>query len=213
MAVTRKHGKPFISVTYLTGLLAGMSQCEFAPWFKAHFKYDKRVTGFNLEAWSQEHDALVQTLVRELQADGWKVRVEGENWVRLSGETSVLAMKPDIIAERGGQFLFADGKSGAQTKKDWFQMLLYLYAVPKAWKNPNLRVTGEVFYKSGSVVEVHPSEFTDEMKRKTFALIRRVAGEQELPHTPNVGDCKFCDISTCTQRIDETPDVATTEDF
>ena len=213
MAVTRKNGKPFISVTYLTGLLSGMDQCEFAPWFKSHFKYDKRVTNFNFEAWSQEHDALVQKRVRELTVDGWEVKVEGENWVRLSGETSVLALKPDIIARRGGQFLIADGKSGAQSRKDWFQMLLYLYAIPKAWKNPNLRVTGEVFYKSGDVVEVHPSEFTEEMRQKTFALIRRVAAEEELPHTPTVHGCRFCDIATCTKRIEETPEAAQTLDF
>jgi len=39
MSVLRRS--PYIWVTWLTKLMAGEAQCEWASWFKAHHKYDK----------------------------------------------------------------------------------------------------------------------------------------------------------------------------
>lgn len=206
MATTPRKGLPFIWISWITGLLAGSNQCTWAAWYKARFKYDKVKDNFDLEAWGADHDAMVQRRVKEFEADGHKVRVENQNWLRVPGETAILVGKPDIIAERGGQFTSADGKTGDPSKKDWFQQSLYLYMIPKAWHNAHLRLTGEVFYKSGSRVEVHPEEFTKERKQEAFNLIRLIAQPVTPQRTPSVAECRFCDIGDCPERMSEVED-------
>jgi hypothetical protein len=69
MATTQRNGLPYIWVTWLTKLLAGEDQCQYAPWFKAHFKFDKVDRGFDLAAWTAEHAAMVRARAIELQRD------------------------------------------------------------------------------------------------------------------------------------------------
>ena len=38
--MTIQRQTPYIWVTWLTKLLAGEAQCDWASWFKAHNKYD-----------------------------------------------------------------------------------------------------------------------------------------------------------------------------
>ena len=206
MATIPRKGLSFVWVSWITGLIAGSAQCQWAAWFKAHFKYDKIQSDFNLESWSADHDALVQKRVKEFEADGQKVRVENENWMRVPGETALLIGKPDVIASTGAQFTVADGKTGDPHKRDYHQMLLYLYMIRKAWKNPNLRVTGEVFYAAGSRIQVQPEEF-DQTKRETaFGVIRMAGHSTPPPRTPSVPECSRCDILDCSDRMSEVMD-------
>ena len=200
---TPRKGKPWIFVTWLTGLLAGKAQCEWAAWYRARFKYDKVQSDFDLAAWTTAHDALVLQRAREFEADGWKVQRENQNWVRVTGEHAVLVGKPDLIASQGGQFTIADGKSGDTNPKDWHQMLLYLYMVPMAWKRPTLRMTGEVFYV-GHRIEIFPEEFTADLKSTAFALVRRIAGPEPLKRVPSIPECTRCDIADCPDRMTDT---------
>ncbi len=205
MATTPKKGLPQIWVTWATKILAGKDQCVWKAWFKAHFKYDKRQDNFDLEAWGADHDRMVQQRKGEFEVEGAKVRVENQNWLRLQGETAVLLGKPDLVAELGAQFTISDGKTGDPSKSDWFQMLLYLYMLPKVWQNPSLRLTGEVFYKSGSRIQVHPEEFTADRKKETFSLIRVLAESTPPKRTPSAIECRFCDIADCPERVAALP--------
>ncbi len=212
MATTPKKGLPGVWVTWATKILSGQNQCVWAAWFKARYKYDKRKGDFDPEAWGADHDTMVKQRQGEFEIHGAKVRVENQNWLRVEGETAVLSGKPDLVSELGGQFTVADGKTGDPTKSDWWQMLLYLYMIPKAWHNPSLRITGEVFYKNGSRIEVHPEEFTADRKRETFALIRRLGDTTAPARTPSAAECRFCDIADCPERIEETEVAAAVTD-
>lgn len=208
MATTPRRGLPSVFVTPLTGLCSGENQCLWAAWFRARFKYDKFADGgFDSAAWASDHDALVAKRVKEFELDGAKVRVESENWIRVPGETVILLGKPDIVAERGGQFTIADGKTGDVRKKDWHQALLYTYMLPKAWKNAALRVTAEVFYKTGQRIEVSPNEFTPELKVKAFGFLRKLGTNVEPVRTPSIPECRFCDILQCPDRMKDDQDL------
>lgn len=203
MATTQRHGKPYFWVTYLTGLLAGTSQCEWATWFKSKYKYDKRVDNFDLAAWSADHDQLVRAHAQKLLADGWNdLRTENQNTFHLHGQHAILAGQPDLIAKKNGTVRLVDGKTGEQSKKDYWQVLLYLIAIPMVWK-AFPRMHGEVVYKTGSVF-IEPEEVTPVRREEVFSLIRRLASTAVVPpRTPSASECRFCEIACCEDRWKE----------
>ena len=75
----RKRREVYIWVTYLTKLLSGESQCEFASWFKAHHTYDKAPGSFDLAKWNVKHTKLLHERRDKLEAQGYKVRIEDHN--------------------------------------------------------------------------------------------------------------------------------------
>src|SRR3977135_4475098 len=122
MATTPRAGKPYCWVSWVRKVLAGEGQCQYQPWLKAHFRYDKRLdTNFNLAAWTRDHTVLVEARATELRADGWTVTLEAENAFKLHGNTAILSGQPDLIAVRDDAALVVDGKTGQQRHSDFWQ--------------------------------------------------------------------------------------------
>lgn len=191
---TPRGGLPFVWCTWLSGVLAGDRQCLWAPWFRSHFRFDKRPDStFNLAAWSAEHNALVDIRRQELEAEGWTVTIENENAFRWHGKTAILAGKPDLIARRPGEFLVVDGKTGQQRNSDWWQVLIYLVALPPVFGAGHWR--GEVLYKNQHRVAIEPEELTPERREQIFARLRTCGSSDRPAKTPSVTECRFCDIT------------------
>ncbi len=75
----KKRDKVFIWPTWVTKLVAGENQCEWASWFRAHYKYDKKPSNFNLALWTANHQALLRERRRGLIKLGYKVFIEDQN--------------------------------------------------------------------------------------------------------------------------------------
>lgn len=182
-STTKRHGLPYVWPTWVTGLLSGDKQCTFALWYRAHFKYEKRRDdSFDSAAWSAGHQQLLLRRVKELSADGWTCRVEGQNDFKLKGRTALLSGKPDILALRDGEVLVVDCKTGKPRNSDFWQVLVYMVAVPRTvpFKEPVTRFRGEVCYPHGSVV-IDPEELTPEREEAIFAMLR-TAGQIGRAH-------------------------------
>lgn len=202
-STTKRSGLPYVWPTWLTGLLSGDKQCQWALWYRAHFKYEKRRDdSFDSASWSAGHQALAMRRLKELSADGWTVKVEAQNDFRLKGKTALLSGKPDLIATRGNEALVVDAKTGRQRASDFWQVLIYMVAVPRSVPDiPRLR--GEVCYEHTSV-DIAPEELTPEREESIFAMLR-LAGQDTAPaHTPSRNECRFCDIADCRERFNET---------
>lgn len=210
---TTPRPKPYVWVTWLSAVLSGTTQCRWSSWYKAHFKYDKRPTGFDLTAWGADHDRMVRAKVEALEADGYKVSLEKQNSFHLHGKTAILGGKPDVTAKKAKEpLLIWDGKTGDQSAKDWWQMLIYLTAIPMAWQRADLWLRGELGYKEGTVV-VQPEELTADRRDEMFSMLRMLGGDQPPPRTPNVSDCQFCDIPDCPDRLSPDAPAVLTEEF
>ena len=200
---TPRGGLPFVYVTGLTGILAGEQQCTYASWFKAKYRYTKRPDEtFNLAAWTTDHTRLLQRRAEELQAEGWRVRLENENAFRLKGDHALLAGKPDLIATRDGVVRIVDAKTGQPKNRDWHQVLIYLFAVPRVW--PELRghaFEGEVYYQTHRI-PIGGHELTAERIAAIAAAIRAVAAAIEPVPVPSAAECRWCDVADCTVRIE-----------
>jgi hypothetical protein len=214
---TRRFGLPYVWVTWVTKLLAGEDSCAYAPWFKAHFKFTKVERGFDFAGWKAGHAAMVAARVTELVADGWTVTVEDQNEFKLKGRTALLSGKADIVARRANEMLVVDCKGGNQKDSDWWQVALYLVALPRVWRedtHPLLAIVdpgpgpltwrGEVCYADHRV-DIVPAEVNGDRQERIFAQLREVGGETAPHKVPSRRECSFCDISKsdCPERVEQ----------
>lgn len=196
---TPRYGLPFIWVTWITGLLSGDKHCAFAPWYRAHYKYEKRDDPtFDSAAWSATHNEMVQQRKTQLEAEGWSVTLENQNAFKLQGRTALLSGKQDLIATRNGDTRVIDCKSGKKRDSDWWQVLLYILALRRL--RPDLKaISGEVCYSDGPVL-IQPEDLTPKREEQIFATLRLVGGDERPAHVPSKFECSFCDVAECTER-------------
>ena len=215
-AARRKH--PYIWATWLPRLLTGENSCEWAIWFKAHYAdWTRQPSNFDQAKWMLAHTALLNQRRANWEVGGYDVDVEAQNRFELRGRTATLAGRPDIIAHRENDVVIVDAKTGNDSPSHAVQVMIYLYAVPKAlerYQNANLR--GQVTYRDHTVRV--PGDAVDEaFVQNLGALIRRLSADQPARRVPSRQECRFCDISAadCPERMDEAPeiDAGETADF
>lgn len=206
---TPRQGKPYIYVTWLAKLLGGQ-QCVWSAWFKAHFKYAKyEEFAADLVKWNRDHTKLMAARQKALEADGWTCYAEDANSFKLEGASAIIAGKPDLIAVKGDRVLVIDGKTGRERDSDIWQVLLYLYAVPKSRPDLPRALEGEVFYKSGETVSLTPDEL-DQRMDAIVALIKAIGSDTPPEKRPSRPECRVCNIgpADCPQRVQDERTVA-----
>lgn len=208
---TRRTGKPYLWVTWLAKLLGGQ-QCYWRVWFQAHFKYDKyNEEALDLAKWNREHTRMMQARVRELEEAGWTITTEDQNAFKLEGAAAVVAGKPDIVASQPGHVLVVDAKTGRQRESDIWQVLLYLFAIPKSRPDLTGALEGELQYKNGDGLTLTPEELTAQRMNDIVGLIRIVAADEPPVKKPSRDECRRCDIgfADCPQRVGAKADKTT----
>jgi hypothetical protein len=210
----RRDGKPYLWCTWIAKLLGGDVHCQWAAWFKAHYKYAKIAdpNAANLVEWNREHTALMAEIRQELADHGWTCAVEDDNSFRLEGAAATLGGKPDLIGRMPGHLIVIDGKTGRRRDSDTWQVLIYLYAILLLKWDVGRTVTGEVRYRA-STGSVPATALTPERTGAITRMIHLVASETPPGRTPSRYDCGRCDISRedCPARVVE--QTLTTEAF
>ena len=205
MADKRRNGKPYVWVTWITGLLAGSSRCEWSAWYKAHFRYEKKIDeDFDLDEWTAEHDRMVWARAKELRDKGATVNVEGDNAFTLKGSTAILGGKPDLVAYEGRADIFVDDcKTGKERDSDVWQVRTYLFALPKVALDVGRKWRGRLVYRGGRIVDVAPP--TPPEVAKIGTVMQTIGGDMEPPRVPSREECSRCDILACPDRDDSKP--------
>jgi CRISPR/Cas system-associated exonuclease Cas4 (RecB family) len=200
---TLRPGKPYIWATWLAKLLGGQ-ECVWSAWFKAHYRYNKyEEMALDLVQWNREHNELMRQRRCELEREGFVCTVEDSNAFKLEGEHAVVAGKPDIIARKDDLVLVVDGKTGRERESDVWQVLLYLFALPKLQPIRG-RLEGEVQYKRGDQrLTVTPEELTPDRIDQVVSLIKVISGKAAPPRAPSFHECRQCNIGPgdCPQRV------------
>jgi hypothetical protein len=208
VAERRGESKPYIWVTWLRDILAGQASCYFAPWYKARFKFDKapRRDEGSLSRWQGDHGRMVERHVAELRKAGHAVRVEDQNSFKLEGDTAIVAGKPDIFDETTATVV--DEKSGKRKAGDWWQVAIYLVALPLAWQKElqGRQVRGVIQYQDGSV-PIEPEAITPAVKDRILTLVRRIGNDMRPDPEPSYRECQFCDLTAadCPVKITAGP--------
>ena len=196
---------PYIWVTWLTKLMAGEAQCEWASWFKAHHKYDKLPSDFNLTQWTAEHNQMLQERAQLYRDMGYTVYTEDQNSFMLEGENGeILSGKADIVAIRGSNAIVEDCKTGQPRNSDQMQVLIYMLVLPLSVQHcAELQLDGLIKYKNDEVVI--KNERIDQMLKDMLKnLIHKISSDAKPSQVPSYGECRYCDISKqdCTVRVE-----------
>ena len=197
---------PYIWITWISKLLAGTLECEWAAWFKTQHmggSWQKAPSDFVLTDWLIQHDALVKEERARLEAEGATVRTERQNQFTLEGRAATLSGKPDLVSETAERIVVHDIKTGKPTDADAFQVMLYMWALPLA--NPRYRENkpeGRVVY-TDHAVDIPASAIDDTFHSAVVGLIGRLAAKTPAERVPSTWECGSCEITSadCPDRI------------
>ena len=149
MAQVRATG-PYIWVTWLPRLLSGESSCEWAAWFKAQHEgssWARVPSDFDQAGWLMDHTALLNEQREVWEKQGCSVLTEAQNSFTLRGSSASLAGKPDLVAQRRDGVTIIDAKSGRPSPHHPIQVMIYMYALPRALERyRGLALSGQVAY-------------------------------------------------------------------
>ena len=117
----------------------------------------------------------------------------------------------------GDDALIVDVKNGREQPWHAVQVMIYMYAVPRALPQYRaVRLAGEVVYPTHTV-QVPRGGLQSQFIQDLGALIRRLADKRPATQVPSPQECRLCDISAadCPARIvaDTSPEDVTTSDF
>ena len=133
--MAERRDSTYVWVPWLTKLLVGENSCEWAAWFKANYEgrsWVKVPATFDSAGWQVAHTSLLNKIREDMEQEGKEVFTENQNSFTLKGRTATLAGKPDLITVSGSQGTIVDAKTGQPSSSHYVQVLLYMYAIPKA---------------------------------------------------------------------------------
>ena len=217
--MAERRDKPYIWVTWLTKLLVGENSCEWAAWFRTNHEgrsYDKVPSTFDATEWQLHYTELLIKVRTGLEMEGRTVFTEGQNSFTLRGRTAVLGGKPDLITVSDGVGTILDAKTGQPSPSHHVQVMLYMYAVPKALHQyRGITFNGKVVYPDHE--DYVPSTAVDDTFIGNLSrLVQRVASPNPARRVPSGMECGFCNITgaDCADRVEvEDVSVGETGDF
>ena len=203
-----ERSNPFLWVTWLSKLMAGERQCQWASWFRSHYEWAKVPSGCDLARWTADHAELLRTRRAILEAEGFTVYAEDQNSFTLTGKTGIeVSGKPDIVAIKGPDAYVEDCKTGTPRHSDHLQVLVYMLSLPHVEGHcKGRRLEGHIVYKN-MVVDVPSSRIDDNLKELFRKTVLTIGGPEPAKKVPSWGECRYCDISKgdCPERIDVRP--------
>ena len=139
----------------------------------------------------------------ELEENGWRCAIEGENDFRLEGATAVVAGKPDLIATMPGHVLVVDGKTGRRRDSDVWQVLIYLFAIVRGRRDLVGNLRGEVVYKDGQTIGIRQAELSEARIDEMAGMVKVFAADEPPAKVPSLYECRRCNIGPldCPQRF------------
>ena len=183
---------PYIWATWLPRLLTGENSCEWGIWFKAHYQdWDRQPSDFNQAQWMLSHTALLNERRANWTVGGYEVEVEGQNSFQLCGRSATLSGKPDLIAYREDDVVIVDAKTGQESPSHAVQVMIYLYAIPKALERfRNAKLSCQVTYRDHTV-RIPPDAVDERLVQNLGALIRRLSADEPARRVPSRQECRF----------------------
>ena len=208
----RPRSGPYIWATWLAKLLVGDASCEWAAWFKAHYKDYERMPGdFDAVAWQIRHTAMLNEVRDRLEAGGSSVLSENQcRFTLRGGSGAAIGGKPDLVAiGEDNRATVYDIKTGRRRPSDAAQVMIYMYALPYQPRYRGMSFEGRVAYADGGEdVAIPAGAVNDSFRADLHAQIRRVTAANAPRRRPSAFECRMCDITPndCPERIDDDGD-------
>ena len=154
-----------------------------------------------------DHTALLNEQREVWEKQGCSVLTEAQNSFTLRGSSASLAGKPDLVAQRRDGATVIDAKSGRPSPHHAIQVMIYMYALPRALERyRGLALSGQVAYPD-HVVDIPAAAVDEGFIRNLGSLIRRLAAETSARRVASPMECRYCEITKadCPDRLEEVP--------
>lgn len=207
---TRRQ-EPVVWVTWAAKMMAGEALCEWASWFRAHYTYDKLPRDFDVEQGRAQHLLMVHAQEARLQADGYRVCLEGQNTFTLPGKNGViLSGQPDLIAHRHDGCLILDCQPGQPKMSDQYQVLISLLTAPFVRSDLQRRPLHGIVQYPHATVALPPEKLDSMFKAYFRQTMDTIASTTAPPRRPSRSECRDCDIGKgyCPARLERPSDAA-----
>ncbi len=210
MAVRRNE--PYVWLTWLAPWMSGDKSCDWSVWFRANWRdYEKAEGDSDFSSWRVRHTRLLRETHKELNREGYRVRVERQNsfTASLPDSPCVIGGQPDLIALREDDDIVIDVKTGRE--RDWHeqQVLLPMALLPfsNLAEHRERRFRGRILYADGLVKEFHPRQAEEILAELPYFLDVLAGPEEEARRIPSPPECRYCPISKthCPDRIEAEP--------
>ena len=189
MAQLRATG-PYVWVTWLPRLLSGQNSCEWAIWFRAQhdgWSWGRMPSDFDQTGWLMNHTALLNEQRQRWEQQGYTVLTEEQNSLNLRGSSALLAGKPDLVARRRDEITVIDIKTRRPSPAHTAQVLIYMYALPRAMKRyRGLSSAGQVDYPD-HVVDIPAGAVDGSFVENLSGLTQRLSSQVAARRVPSPG--------------------------
>ena len=173
-------------------------------------------SGFDQVGWQLAHTAGINEARSEWEDRGCTVFTENQNSFALRGKTATLGGKPDLIARKGDTGTIIDVKTGKPIPSHGVQVMLYMYAVPRALgQYRGVVFDGKIAYGDHEV-DIPAAAVDETFIQNVSALIQRLSAGEPERRVPSPRECGFCDIASldCPERmVEDAVAEGITEDF
>jgi hypothetical protein len=206
--MTRPRNGVYIWVTWLSRLMAGEANCQWAAWFRAHHTgYAKAPGDFQLASWTADHTQMLDEFSRERTGLGETVFREEQNSFNAARPSGLrVGGKPDVITfvPATGRYTVYDIKTGNPRQSDLIQVGLYMTFLPYS---PGLyrgkKLDGFVVYRTARTPV--PQQMLDAAFQKNVThFLNILESASAPPKLPSHAGCAWCDLTTadCPDKVE-----------
>ncbi len=204
--MTKTRSGLYVHVTWLAKIMSGDTTCQWSTWFKAHYDYTRKSSGFDLPAWLADHTRFADEIARERLALGEKCFRESQNNVRVKRKSGlVVSGRPDLVTiDNKDHYKVYDVKTGSQRQSDVIQLMLYILLLPMCPQCSGRVLDGCLIYESGERIEIPSSAIDTKFKDNVTYFLGLLESSEEPPKVPHPYECRFCDIGIqdCPDRME-----------
>lgn len=205
--MTKRRTGVYVWVTWLSRLMAGDVQCQWAPWFRSHFMaYNKAPSDFQQATWVVEHNKHLDELCKECSTQSLTYFKESQNSFTVRRGTMTIGGKPDLIVlERDSSYTVYDVKTGQPRASDVIQVMLYLAFLPysTSGRYRDKIINGCVVYKEGDRTSIPFRSLDDNFRAQITHFLNVLEAPGEPLKVPSYIECQYCDITSeaCCEKI------------
>ena len=190
----KRREKPYIWVTWLSGLLFGSKQCKWAVWHRAHFQFNKTPDVDWTES-NIKHTAIRNKLLTELEARDCEIFLERE--VKFENHLVTIMGKIDTVAVKDDRGMVFEVKSGKKRVADKAQLLIYMWMLKRGYKRyENVMLDGMLVYDDERT-KVSALEIGEDFNRIFRELVRGIIHDEPPRKYPSQKECEYCNIADC----------------
>ena len=206
--MTVRRDQPYLYPTWLAKLMSGEISCEWAVWYRVHYKdWARPPSDFDEARYTMEHTRLLREMRSKRDPGTERIYVErqGSFWythpsgIRISGT-------PDLVTTGPNGNCVYEAKAFSQRPYHKIQTMIYMYCLPRSERMEFFGRTfsGEVQYVEHAA-QIASEEVAGRFEEQLNYWMTLLSSNDPMERFPSEQECRFCNIGKvdCPDRMAE----------